>query len=98
MPERVLGLARDGRATLAANELPPLEGMQRELDIHLAIGAERVDHPDQKTFPATAARCSNSFSVGGSMSSRAAMMPWTVSGSVVASSPRSTTIRTNCSA
>ena len=42
---------------------------------------QRVAAPGQKTLPRTAASWSSSFSSGGSGSSRAAMSPWTVSGS-----------------
>ena len=55
--------------------------------------------PSQKTLPTTAASCSSRFCSSGNASRRAAMIPWTVSGSR-SSSPdsRSASIRTYCSA
>ena len=81
VPERVLGVGRDGATTVAADELLPLELVEPVLDRRLVDVAEvTASAPAQNTLPITAASWIRSFSSADSASSRAAMIPWIVSG------------------
>ena len=75
--ERVLRRTGDGGAVLAADELLPLERAKSSPSRHGSRSTAEASASDQKTFPCTAAVCSRSFSVAGSRSMRAAMIPCT---------------------
>ena len=94
--EGELALALDRRAPLPAHEALALERVERSRSAR----ASRPSAPAQNTFPTTAASCRSSFSVRRRPSRRAAMMPWSVSGSGSSSvEPRSRyRAPTNCSA
>ena len=85
--EDVGGLAGDRRAALPAHELLAFERVHRLLDVSVGQTEHlRASAPGQKTLPTMAAAWTSAFSSGGSVSSRAAMMPWTDSGSGSSSS------------
>ena len=66
VPERVLALAGDRRAALAADELLALERVQPFLDAPArSRPAIAASAPSQKIFPTTAASWSSAFSSGG---------------------------------
>ncbi len=87
MSERELALSGERRAALPADEPFALEPVQRR-DRVTRVAAEALV---QKTFPTTAASWRSVFSSRVRPSSRAAIMPWSVSGSGSSSAePRST--------
>ena len=98
--EGVLGLAFDRGPPLAAHELLALErAWSVSSTPHQLRPFSGSAAPDQKTLPTTAASWRRAFSCGSRRSSRAAMMPWMVSGTGSSSDrPRSSSMRANCSA
>ena len=97
VPERVLGLSLDRGPARTLHKLLALQPEQRLLRLGPSI--RRQTAPSQKTFPTTAASWRSAFSASERWSSRAAMIPCTVSGSASSSSePRSASILANCSA
>ena len=80
MAERVLAVARD-RAARARGGRTPCARARAAPSSSARRPASEASAPVQKRFPITAASWSSAFCSGSSRSSRAAISPWTVSGS-----------------
>ena len=83
-------LAPDRRAPGRTDQLLPRELVQELPNVGLD-GRPSRQRAAQNTFPTTAASCSSAFRSGGSVSRRAAMRAWTLSGTVTASPRRAPT-------